>query len=199
MGEWSANKQDRAKAVWDKLLGYFGDGLLRKFDAEPPDEWVEVISELNDFQIRRGFKRLAFSWRGGVPNLPDFVRFCITIGDDAPGEGPAQRMPAPAIKGPELDGWDISGNMRFRRYITHRLTQDTRAWGVPCTAEQAECTRIAVRYKNAWAQDMRESTTLQPDTGEVIQPPVTQQRRQFVDCMQRAESDIRAYRTRAAA
>src|SRR5690242_10333455 len=149
MGEWSANNQVRATAVWDRLLGFFGDALLRKFDAEPPQEWIEAISELNDFQIQRGFRRLRYGWKGGVPNLPDFVRFCTAIGDDAPDEGPRQSNPLPAIDGPKLDGWDISGNMKFWKYITHRLTAEYRPWGAPWTEEHAECTRIAVRYKNA--------------------------------------------------
>lgn len=199
MGEWSANRQDRAKVVWDKLLGFFGDGLLRKFGEDPPEEWIETLDDISDFQIRRGFKRLTFGWKGGVPNLPDFVRLCRAIGDDAPDEGPGERVSAPAIDGPRFDGWDISGNVRFHKYVTHRLMDSYRPWGAPGSAELAECTRIAVAYKNAWAQDMRESTTVQTDTGEISGPSEEDQARLFADCMRRAESDIAIFRKGMAA
>lgn len=177
------------------MLGYFGDGIVRKFGDEPPVEWIEAIAEINDYQIRRGFKRLAFGWKGGIPNLPDFIRYCRTIGDDAPEEGPQQRIALPAPEKHQLDGWDITSNNRFRKYITHRLmTQDPRAWGAPASTQQAECTRIAVRYKNAWAQDMRESDELDQATGEVIRASDELQDRAWIDCMRRAEADIEIYR-----
>ncbi len=91
-----------------------------------------------------------------------------------------------------MDGWDISANTRFWKYITHRLAESHRPWGAAKTEEHAESTRIAVRYKNAWAQDMREACD--PKTGEIIVPPRDQQDRQFVECMRRAEVDIADYR-----
>jgi hypothetical protein len=177
-------------AVWSKLLGFFGDSLLRKFGETPPDEWAEAIVELNDFQIRRGFRRLRYGWKGGVPNLPDFVRFCTAIGDSAPDEGPSERIPVPAIEGPQFDGWDVSGNMKLWKYVSHRLMDFYRPWGAPGSTQLAEATRIALAYKNAWAQDMREASTADSSTGEIIQPPEDDQVRQFADCMKRAEADI---------
>lgn len=185
--------------MWARLLGVFGDGVVRKFGEEPPEEWVDAIGELNDFQIRRGIKRLVFGWKGGVPNLPDFVRYCRAIGDDAPDEGPTQQVPVPAIEGPKFDDWDISANVRFWKYTTHRLTESYRPWGAPGTPEHAECTRIAVRYKNAWAQDMRESMTMNAATGEISPPSEADQDQFFRDCMQRAEADIVVYRAGKAA
>lgn len=199
MGEWSANNRERAIAVWSRLLGVFGDGLVRKFGEEPPEEWIDAIGDLNDFQIRRGIKRLVFSWKGGAPNLPDFVRYCRAIGDDAPDEGPTQHVPMPQIEGPKFDQWDISANIRFWKYITHRLTESYRPWGAPWSTEHAECTRIAVRYKNAWAQDMREAMTMNEATGEIVPPPDQEQSRLFGECMKRAEADITVYRAGKAA
>lgn len=187
--------------MWDKLLGYFGDGLLRKFGEEPPAEWIEAIEDLNDFQIRRGFKRLMFGWKGGVPNLPDFVRLCRAIGDDAPDEGPSQRIALPPPSTQELDSWALSANIKFWKYLTHRI-MDRGAyfpWGPAGTEELRECTRIALSYKNAWAQDMREAATVQTNTGEIIQPPEADQDGQFAECMRRAEADIAVYRAGAAA
>jgi hypothetical protein len=202
MGEWSANNQDRAIAVWARLLGFFGDALIRKFDAEPPPEWVELIGQLNDFQIQRGFRRLSHSWKGGPPNLPDFGRYCRAIGDDAPSEGPSQRVALPALAtlpAGQFDGWDISANVRFHKYITHRLTENYRPWGPAWTPGHAECTRIAVRYKNAWAQDMRESSTADLSTGEITRPTEEYQASAFADCMRRAETDIAVYQQGKAA
>lgn len=179
--------------MWDKLLGYFGDSLLRKFGEVPPDEWIEAIAELNDFQIRRGFKRLRHDWNGGAPSLPDFMRYCRAIGDSAPDEGPSERIPVPAIEGPKFDGWDITSNNRFLKYVGHRLTDTPRAWGFPGSAAQAEATRIAVGYKNAWAQDMREASELDAATGEIVLPPDEFQARMWNECMRRAEADITTY------
>jgi hypothetical protein len=179
--------------VWDKLLGYFGDSLLRKFGAAPPAEWAEAIAELNDFQVRRGFRRLTFGWKGGVPNLPDFVRLCRAIGDDAPDEGPTQHVELPAPLSQKFDGWDITANNRFWKYVTKRLTDEPRAWGAPASTQQAEATRVLVRYKNAWAQDMREGDVLDPTTGEIMRPAESYQTQTFADCMQRAESEITVF------
>ncbi len=168
--------------------------MLRKFGEEPPDEWIEAISSLSDFQIRRGFKRFQYDWKGsGAPNLPDFVRYCRAIGDDAPDDGQPRRIAVPVLEGPKLDGWDISANMRFFKYITHRLTEQPRAWGAPKSTQQAEATRLAVAYKNAWAQDMRESDEMDTVTGEIIRVPEEKQEMEFAECMRRAEADIATY------
>ena len=190
------NKQVRAKAVWDKLLGCFGDALLRKFDAEPPEEWVDAIAQLPDDQIARGLRRVVFGWKGGVPNLPDFVRLCRAIGDDAPDDGQRRVILLPAPDTRKFDGWDISSNVRFHKYITHRLTESFRPWGQAWTEEHAECTRIAVAYKNAWAQDMREYTDAD---GVITMPSEEYQLRTFAECMRRAEADIEVYRKGIAA
>ena len=164
--------------------------MLRKFGDAPPEEWSEAIDELNDFQIRRGFRRLTFGWKGGVPNLPDFVRLCRAIGDDAPDEGPRQHVALPAPPAQQFDGWDLAANNRFRKYVTRRLTEYPRAWGAPASARQADATRVAVSYKNAWAQDMREADSLDPTTGEIVRVSEDDQSRTFAECMVRAEADI---------
>jgi hypothetical protein len=173
--------------------------LLRKFGDAPPEEWIEAIDDLSDFSIRRGFKRLQHGWKGaGAPSLPDFVRFCTIIGDDAPG----LPQPRPALKapeGPKFDGWDISGNIRFWKYISHRLTESYRPWGAAWSTEHAECTCIAISYKNAWAADMREADIVDSHTGEITRPPEEEQARTFADCMTRAEADIATYRRGLAA
>jgi hypothetical protein len=170
--------------------------LLRKFDAEPPEEWVEAIDDISDMQLARGMRRIVFGWKGGVPNLPDFVRLCRAIGDDAPDDGRPRTVALPAPDTRKFDGWDISGNVRFHKYITHRLTENFRPWGAAWTEEHAECTRIAVRYKNAWAQDMREHTDAD---GVITQPSEEYQASAFADCMRRAEADIELYRKGIAA
>jgi hypothetical protein len=75
------------------LLGCFGDALLRKFGAQPPQEWVGAIGALNQRQIERGMRRLLFGWKGGPPSLPDFMRLCRTIGGDEFDDGES-KLPA---------------------------------------------------------------------------------------------------------
>lgn len=187
MGEWSANRQVRATAVWDKLLGFFGDSLLRKFGPEPPPEWVEAIDDVSDFQVTRGFKRL-YSWKGGVPNLPDFMRVCRTIGDEFDSGPKPIALPKPEEQ--KFDGWDISANMRFFKYTSHRLMEHRGCWGKAGSATLEEATRIAVSYKNAWAQDMREAFMVSESTGELTPPPEEFQASTWFECMRRAEADI---------
>lgn len=175
--------------MWDRLLGLFGDALLRKFGAEPPQEWETGVGYLTDLQIERGFKRFVFGWKGGPPSLPDFVRMCRSIGDDTVDEGPRPFV-LPAPEPDKYDGWDITGNNRFLNYVKTRLANHPRAWGVPGSTKQAEATRIAVAYKNAWAQDMREAGTLDAATGEFAMPPREVQDRTWIDAMGRAEADI---------
>lgn len=180
--------------MWDKLLGLFGDALLRKFDAEPPEEWVVAISMLSDFEITRGIKRFVFGWKGGVPNLSDFVRFCRNVGDEI-DEGPRPKA-LPKQDDWKGDGWDVSANTRFWKYITHRLTESHRPWGEAWTPLHAECTRIALAYKNAWAQDMREYTDAD---GVCMMPTEEYQQKTFAECMRRAEDEIVVYRQGMAA
>lgn len=175
--------------MWDRLLGLFGEALLRKFGAEPPQEWETALGYLNDAQIERGFRRFVFGWKGGPPALPDFMRMCRAIGDDTMDEGPRPfALPAPPTN--TYDGWDITGNNRFMNYVKKRLSEHPRAWGVPHSNRQVDATRIAVGYKNAWAQDMREAGVLDPTTGEYTQPPREEQDRTWLECMRRAEADI---------
>lgn len=58
------------------------------------------------------------------------------------------------------------------------------------STQQAEATKIAVSYKNAWAQDMREGGMLDESTGELAQPQIEAQNLSWADCMRRAESEI---------
>jgi hypothetical protein len=201
MGEWSAiNQADRAKAVWDRLLGLFGDALLRKFGAEPPQEWETGVGYLTDAQIERGFRRFVFGWKGGPPSLPDFMRMCRAVGDDTIEEGPQPRFIAlPSADDGRFDGWDLTANNRFFRYVVHRLTKTPRAWGAPGSGRQADATKIAVGYKNAWAQDMREADQVDTASGEVIRVPRETQDRAWTDVMKRAEADIALMPPREAA
>ena len=181
-------------------MGLFGDALLRKFGAEHPQEWETGVGYLTDAQIERGFRRLVFGWKGGPPSLPDFVRVCRAIGDDTVEEGPQPRhIPLPAAADAKFDGWAITSNNRFFKYIGHRLTAEPRAWGPPASTQQAAATRIAVAYKNAWAQDMRDADTVDTQSGEVVRLSQAEQDRAWVDCMKRAETDIAVLMRRKAA
>lgn len=190
MDEWSASKPDRvAIVIWDRLLGYFGDALLRRFGKDPPTEWVEAIDALNRFQLERGMRRLKFGGKGGAPSLPEFMRLCRAIADDGIEEGP-RPLALPAPQTGNFDGWDIAANNRFWKYVTKRLTDAPRAWGPPNSTQQAEATQIGVAYKNAWAQDMREACTVDPVSGEIVMPSNAEQSSTWINCMGRVEADI---------
>ena len=210
MGEWSANNQARATAVWDKLLGFYGDALLRKFDAEPPAEWVEAIGMLTDAEIARGVRRIMFgAGAKGVPSLPEFVRICRLIGDDAPDDG-SRHLALPNPDKFTGDGWDIAGNMRLMKHILTICAANSKILGEvwPCrevtekipggeikylqsqaSTQQAMSTGILVRYKKAWSQDMREYVDI--ETGEVGRPPMAYQDSAWLDCVMRAMAEVK--------
>jgi hypothetical protein len=173
-----------------------GDAVERKFGLTPPPEWIAMIARLSDFQIQQGIRRLAYSGKAHVPTLPEFARMCREIGGEYE-EGP-KRPALPAPKPLQYDGWAMVANIRFWKYITHRLTEAPRAWGPAGSVQQQEATQVAVRYKNAWAQDMRESGESAPETGEIIFPDHSSQGRSFAECMRRAEVEIEAVRKRFA-
>lgn len=187
-------------------MGLFGDALLRKFDSEPPEEWVAAISMLNDFQLERGLKRMVFTWKGGPPNLPDFVRICRAIGDDD-FDTPKQQIALPRRDEFKGDHWDIAGNMRLLKHITTLLAANSAALGkvLPvrevrsasgaliclesqASSEQVSATELLVAYKKAWSQDMREY--VDSETGEIGRPPFAEQERTWNGVMDRAMADI---------
>lgn len=189
------------------MLGLFGDALLRKFDTEPPEEWVAAISMLNDFQVERGLKRMVFTWKGGPPNLPDFMRICRAIGDDDFDTPKQQQAALPRRDDFTGDHWDVAGNMRLLKHITTLLAANSAALGkvLPvkeirsesgaliciesqASSEQVTATELLVAYKKAWSQDMREH--IDRETGEVGHPPLAEQDRTWNDTIARAMSDI---------
>ena len=97
------------------------------------------------------------------------------------------------------ESFDITANNRFLKYVVKRMAGDPRAWGAPASAQQADATRIAVSYKNAWAQDMREADQVDTASGEVIRLPRETQDRTWDDAMKRAEADIAAFMREKAA
>lgn len=100
--------------------------------------------------------------------------------------------------GTRVDRWDIAGNTHFLGYITRKFSLDSHAWGPPNSWIQAECTRIAVRHKNAWAQDMREGKGAS-DQGECIEYTLEEQKAAWIALMEQAEEAISAMRQKAAA
>lgn len=184
------SEPSRANQIWTRFAGMFGaDALERKFGKSPPPEWTAMLSRLNPFEVDRGLRRLAYSGKPHVPSLPEFTKLCRAVADDGVEEGPRPiALAAPAAG--NFDGWAITSNNRFLKYITKRLTAHPRAWGVPGSAQQAEATQIAVAYKNAWAQDMREGDAVDTGSGEVMRLSREVQDSTWADAMKRAEADI---------
>lgn len=152
---WSASKeraQERALALWNKLHDAFGESLVRKFGSEPPQLWIDLIGTLTDFEIERGLRRTMGSGRRDVPNLPEFKRLCIEVGDTPEDRPPA--LPAPAYTG---DGWDLFANRMLLDYIFAQARTRRRYFN-------AVETRCLVQAKNELAFDMRDMTVHEPVT-----------------------------------
>lgn len=196
----------RATEIWKRFVGMFGgDAVDRKFGKAPPPEWEAVVSMLMDFEIDRGMRRIIFSGKGHVPTLPEFVKFCRTIGGDDFDEGP--RLAAlPNPDGFKGDEWDMAAGRHLLAYITRVMPQNPQRYGRPASylamkgdrkkSQNADASPqfiravgILVQFKNAWARDMREGN-LDPETGEVTPPNAQSQKDSWEDCMQRAEAAI---------
>jgi len=169
-----------------------GPAVERKYGLTPPPEWVAMMGRLTDFQIDRGIRRLAYNGARDVPSLPQFTSLCRTVGNDDVDEGP-RRIALPAPDTRKFDTCDLTANDRLLKYVTARLSANPRAWSAPGSTQQAEATRIAVRHKNAWAQDMREMKLVDPETGETPPYSLAEQETYWVECMKRAETDIADY------
>jgi len=192
MNPKESHYQTRANEVWTRFVGMFGGPAVeRKFGLTPPPEWIAMMSRLTEFQIDRGIRRLAYNGAKDVPSLPQFTSLCRAIGNDEYDEGP-QRLALPAPDTRKFDGCDIAANLRLLNYIKIRFAKEPRAWGAPGSIQLMEATQIAVRYKNAWAQDMRELGPPDLETGELPKYTLQQQNATWDEGMRRAEADIAA-------
>lgn len=88
------------------------------------------------------------------------------------------------------DGPALAANQRLMRYITTQLAADPRKWGEPKSGTQMIAAEILAGYKNAWARDVREAFSVDPETGLLMRCTMAEQERMWIDCMQRAEEDI---------
>lgn len=162
--------------MWARLLGLFGDSLLRKFGDVPPPEWGASIGELNDYQLARGMRRLKYSGKPHAPSLPEFLKLCRTIGhsDDVPDETP---RPAFSQIGCDQsqDKWDVAANFRLLSYVLGK-GKDRRYFDAPQT-------RVLVALKNRWADLMRSSAV----NDEV---PLEDQQAAWAECIRMAEEEV---------
>jgi hypothetical protein len=125
------------------------------------------------------------------------MRLCRTIGGEEFCDEQVLALPSPDER--KFDACVIPANQRLQKYIMTRLAREPRAWGPPNSAQQARATAILVAYKNAWARDMREWGTPDPQTGEIPPPTPAEEEAAWNDCMQRAEQDIAELQREAAA
>jgi hypothetical protein len=193
--------------VWDRLLGCFGDALLRKFGAEPPNEWSAVLGAVTAAQLERGMRRLVFGWKGGPPTLPDFMRLCRTVGNDEFDDG---QPPPLQLTGPDTfagDVWDIAANRYLLGHIAKRMSANPKMYGKPASYEAMQASvadlnqlgldkhnldasgefvdnvHKLIGAKKEWAADMRDIAV----KGEV---PVDTQKQFWREYMQRAEAAL---------
>lgn len=177
---WSQNKTDMAKAIWVRLLGCFGESLIRKFGPTPPQEWVDGLGMLSPLQQERGLRRLVFGWKGGPPSLPEFMRLCRSVGSDEFEEGPAKLPALPPPDTWEGDVWASAANRYLMGHIAKRMATNPKGYGKPASYEamrapKADLGRLGldehnldassefvdrmaklVAAKNTWAADMRD-------------------------------------------
>lgn len=143
--------QDRTTSLWRRFGGLFGaDAVERKFGGTPPVEWIEMVGRMNDFELQRGMRRLVASGKAHVPTLPEFVKLCRSVGDDAEFGGPKANTPLLAGPPDVTDVWGAAANTHLLAYVLGHAKDFRPPHGVARTL-------ILVRWKNEWARLMRES------------------------------------------
>lgn len=159
-------------------MGCFGEGLLRKFGATPPEEWRGAIVSLSDYQLQRGMRRVLYSGKTTAPTLPEFLKLCRTIGhdDNIPDDPPVATVAQLTHDGWQGDAWDIAANRHMLKHVITR-TVERRA---PYRVSGIDALLAA---KKLWAKDMRDLST----NGEI---PVEIQRKIWADYIEGAERQI---------
>jgi len=171
--------QSPATEVWRRFSGMFGaDAVERKYGRTIPDEWHAMLGRLNDFQVQRGIRQLAYSGKPHVPSLPEFVKLCRDAEHDI-------RPPTvhPALAAPEWDRWLLAGNRRLMRYITTRIPKDPLVYGHRDEPAFASNVMALVAMKNRWVEIMQVSAG--PDG-----VPPDEQNGCWANCMREAEAVI---------
>ena len=169
----------RTASLWQHMGGLFGaDALERKFGRDIPREWTSIVERMPAAELERGMRRLVHSGKAHVPTLPEFVRLCKAVGDDGEWGGPKGQHALPAPAQNVTDPWGTQGNIHFFAYV-YGHAKDFAG----LTAEQNDVrTRILVRWKNEWAQLMRDGDAEDHD-------PVAQ-KAMWEACMTQAEAEM---------
>lgn len=122
----------KAAQVWLRLIDCFGDSVQRKFPGnEPPNEWVMAIGMLRNDQIDRAFRRMLYQGMASPPGLPAFMRLARAIGDETDPDGAPP--PLPVLQGPQIDPWEVQGNLWLLSYIRTQLAANPRRYGRPAS------------------------------------------------------------------
>lgn len=175
----------RTAELWQRLGGLFGaDALERKFGREIPTEWRGIIERLPLVELERGMRRLVYSGKSHVPTLPEFVKLCKSVGDDAEFGGPKNVHALPAPVATVTDAWGAAANMHLLAYVLkhHELFRGgAHEWRTP----------ILVRWKNEWAALMR--------NGEPSDHEPAEQKAIWGACMKQAEQQMAQAALREAA
>jgi len=190
---------DAPELLWRKMAGLFGaDSVERKYGPRPPPEWAGLMRTLNDFELQRGLRRLAFSGKSHVPTLPEFLRMCRESGGDY-NDAPQTIPQSHQLEREAQPRWDREGNMHLQAYFSrqafdgvHYATARMRRYPMPrdMDHETQALVQPLVDAKNAWAEEMRfleERGEAPADNGKAL----------WFECIARAESVVAMVRAEA--
>jgi hypothetical protein len=189
-----------ATEVWRRFAGMFGaDAVARKYGNAIPDEWHAMLARLNEHQIGRGVRMLAYSGKGHVPSLPEFVKLCRDAEHD---REVSDKVALPNPDNWQGDSWDIESSHHLLGHITRQskagvhYCSDTMRFGhlkaeLP-DQETKDLTAPLVTFKHAWARDCREH--IDEKTGEIGKPDEATKKRWWVECMRLADEQVNEVR-----
>lgn len=145
----------------------YGKFFPKPFDLRPKDDTPQSVKEDKDFQA--ALARNIANWEERLAQDPVAARELLQAAYDRRQEL-NQRYVAP-----EADNWALAANRHLLAFILSSLREKR------CFDPRE--TRILVRFKNLWAQQMR----LDAAADGV---PVSEQKEVWAECMRRAEAEI---------
>lgn len=170
----------RAEQVWQQFIGLFGgDAVSRKFGPTVPPQWQSAIADLSDSHLQRGMRRVVNSGKGHMLTLPEFVRYCRTVGVE-PDLGDTAGPAAYALPAPVADPWVREGNQHLLAYLYENPSRFGPERGRLRKVSDV-ATQVLVRWKNEWVRLMQDSEPDdRADGGKAL----------WLNCMQQAEMEI---------
>jgi hypothetical protein len=89
----------RSKRVWKRLIEWYGTRIIEQYGEAPPDDWREIIDDIDNTQVKRGLSIIRSRFIQHPPTLPQFDQAMRPSGtEQKTGPNPAERLCAHVMR-----------------------------------------------------------------------------------------------------